>query len=396
MLRNLAAVITALILMLTPSGCAAARTGEDEDIPFFQDDGAVISESPSGEPKATFTAEPMEVQPEPQESTGPVEILITAVGDVTLGGNRKDNPASTIYTKEFARQGNDYAFAFRNVRDIFETDDLTIVNFEGTFTTRTAGNGNTFQFRVDPDHVKVLTSSSVEMATFENNHAMDFGQGGLDDTITTLNNAGIPWARAGTPAIRDVNGVKVGMLAYMTLNNPYENVTEQMQADIPALRQLCDVVIVYYHWGEEAEYTPHSRQLTLGRATIDAGADLVLGAHSHRVNPIELYNGRYIVYSLGNFSFSGNSLPSDMDTFIFQLKLIVDGDTVRTGDMRIIPSRISSKTDTNDFAPTPFKEGSTQFNRVISKMISNGKNMLYALTEYPTQWPESNEPQPAQ
>jgi poly-gamma-glutamate synthesis protein (capsule biosynthesis protein) len=394
-MKRIIPAILALLMILILSGCALAQneTEPDEgDIPFFTEGGAVIDESPSEPaqpaPQASFTAKPMETVIETPMASGPVEILISAVGDVTLGGNRKGNPSSTIYTKEFARQGGDYAFAFRNVREIFEKDDLTIANFEGTFTDHTGGNGNTYQFRISADHVNVLTAGGVDMVTFENNHALDFGQTGLDDTIAALNSAGIPWARAGTPAIRAVNGVKVGMLAYMTLNNPYENVTAQMQADVPALRQLCDVVIVYYHWGEEAVFTPHSRQLALGRATVDAGADLVLGAHSHRVAPIELYNGRYIVYSLGNFSFSGNSMPSDMDTFIFQIKLAVEDGAVSTRGMRIIPSRISSTASTNDFAPTPYAADSSQEKRVVRKMIDYGRNMLYALKDYPTQWRE--------
>ena len=91
---------------------------------------------------------------------------------------------------------------------------------------------------------------------------------------------------------------------------------------LAALRaQGCQIVIVSYHWGEEKDYVPNERQVPLGRATIDAGADLVIGHHSHRINPIEVYKGKYICYSLGNFSFAGNTRPDDMDTFIFQQRL---------------------------------------------------------------------------
>lgn len=114
------------------------------------------------------------------------------------------------------------------------------------------------------------------------------------------------------------------MLAYQTFNGNYKNIYASIEGDIQALRDAgCALVIVSYHWGEEKDYVPNERQVPLGRATIDAGADLVIGHHSHRMNPIELYKGKYICYSLGNFSFAGNAKPKDMDTYIFQQRFRV-------------------------------------------------------------------------
>ena len=382
MLRKFVVICACMLLALLPGGCVSAEAPGA---------GMIIVDDIGGDGEASSVV-PLTDEPsaEPQESSDaqdePVEIIISAGGDVTLGGNRKGNPSSTIYTREFERQGRDYGFPFRNVREILSSDDVTIMNFEGTFTTSSSGNGNTYQFRVDSEHVEALTGGSVEMVTIENNHIRDFGQQGFDDTTGTLDANGIAYACEGHLATYNVKGVTVGMLAYQTFNGGYERVYARLDGDIAAAREACDIVIVYYHWGEEKDYKPNSKQIALGRATADAGADLVLGSHSHRINPIELYKGKYIVYSLSNFSFSGNSMPSDMDTFLFQVKLNVSGGTVEAGDMRIIPMRISSRTDTNDFAPTPYKEGSSAARKVVDRMIKEGKNLDYALRDYQTEW----------
>ena len=81
----------------------------------------------------------------------------------------------------------------------------------------------------------------------------------------------------------------------------------------------------------------------------------MVGHHSHRINPIEEYNGKYIVYSLANFAFAGNTKPSDMSTFIFQIKFRVkDGEVTTPDGFIIIPARISSNTSYNDFIITPY------------------------------------------
>ena len=321
-------------------------------------------------------------------------ITITATGDVTLGGNMRDNPASNIYTRALAAHDGDLSYFFANLYDVFASDDMTLVNFEGTLTgvTRPATK-NEFCFRADPSHVLALSLSGIEAVSLENNHIMDFGQQGFDDTVSALESQGIVWAGDGHMGLYTVRGVRIGMLAYQTFNGAYADLYERVPLEIEQARQLCDILIVSYHWGAEKDYAPNSNQIRLGRLTIDAGADLVLGHHSHRVNPIECYNGRYIVYSLANCCFSGNARPDDMDTFIFQIRFTVEDGRAVSSAFRVIPASISSVTGTsgkssgdNDFAPTPFAAGSAAAQRVIDKLIRNGKKLDYAVGSYPTEW----------
>jgi poly-gamma-glutamate synthesis protein (capsule biosynthesis protein) len=114
-----------------------------------------------------------------------------------------------------------------------------------------------------------------------------------------------------------------------------------------------DLIIAYYHWGTETHYRASANQRALGRFTIDAGADLVLGAHPHVIQGIEEYNGKNIVYSLANFSFGGNRRPFDMDTFIFQQTFtFVNGVLQDTNETNIIPARVTSLQSYNNYQPT--------------------------------------------
>lgn len=325
---------------------------------------------------------------------GSVEILISAAGDATLGGNMRGNPSSNMYTKELAAQDGDLAYFFANVYDIFSQDDMTIVNFEGTLTESRSHSGDDYCFRAPPEHAQVLTLGSIEAVAFENNHIKDFKEEGYQDTLDTLESYGIVYSTEAHMGVFEVRGVSIAMLAYQLFGNQYPRLHEQVPKDIAAAKAEHDIVIVSYHWGNEKDFKPHDRQVSLGRATIDAGADLVLGHHSHRINPIEYYNGKYIVYSLANSSFSGHTGPDNMDSFIFQQKFLVEDGEVTPGDFRIIPCSISSitaasgaETGRNDMAFTPFEPGSKGALRVVERMLKEGKGLEYAVTEYPTQWP---------
>ena len=329
-----------------------------------------------------------------QLNDGSIVVTVSATGDVTIGGDtRKKN--KSIFDKQLEKEASGLAFPMENVKGVFEADDMTIVNFEGTLTNGKSKTKNSFSFAAPPEYVQVLTTGDIEAVSLENNHIMDHGDAGYADTCQTLDNAGIVYSgHLGSGMYTTETGVTIGMLSYQTFNGKYPAIYEAMPGDIAALReQGAQIVIVSYHWGEEKDYVPNERQVPLGRATIDAGADLVLGHHSHRMNPIEEYNGKYICYSLGNFSFAGNSRPDDMDTFIFQQRFIVRPDgTAENGGFRILPCSISSQEKINDFKPTLSDEENAA--RIVERLLElNGKFEknskkfgVAAVEDYPTEW----------
>ena len=329
------------------------------------------------------------------QDDGSVIVTISATGDVTIGGDTRKSGKS-VFDKQLEKEPSGLSFPLENVRAIFECDDMTLVNFEGTLTTAKSATKNTYSFAAPPEYVQVLTSGDVEAVSLENNHVMDHGKAGYEDTCQTLAGAGILYSgHLGSCIYTTDTGVSIGMLSYQTFNGNYTNIYNSIESDIKALRDAgCPIVIVSYHWGEEKDYVPNERQVPLGRATIDAGADLVIGHHSHRMNPIEEYKGKYICYSLGNFSFAGNTRPDDMDTFIFQQRFRVTADGAAQNEgFRIIPCSISSQENVNDFKPTP-KEGDA-VDKVVQRLLGLNRDFekkfkstgVTAVTQYPTAWP---------
>ena len=380
---------------------AAAAFAEFDDqevtIVFYDENGVPITGDDAipdadGDGLADITPEP-EPTPDPAlpvyEPDGSILLTMSFTGDVTIGSDPRKS--KSIFNDELKKQDGDIHFPFRNTRDIFLEDDLTMINFEGTLTTAKPNNRKRdyqFLFRADPSYAEILPAAGIDTVSFENNHADDMGEQGLKDTKENLLAVGVTYASEGEPCTMILKGVKIGSLAYQGWRDRKEDVLARLPVDIGDLRaQGCDIVIVSFHWGNEKDYSPTETQIALGRSAVDFGADLVIGHHSHRINPIELYNGKYICYSLGNFSFAGNSNPDDMSSFIFQIRMRVKDGAVTNDAIKIIPIRISSRTDRNDFIPTPYEDQS-KCETVISVMKNNGKNLQYALEEYPLAWPD--------
>jgi len=383
-----------LLLVLCAIGFMQSLAEEDGDVSladYFAGQGGNGNAGKAAESldKPEEAQAPADTTRPVYELDGSVVLTLSFAGDVTIGSNIQSSGIS-IFERELTKQKGDITFPFRNVKDILEADDLTVVNFEGTLTTagkNPSKRNNDFLFRAPPEYVSMLSWGGVDAVAFENNHAMDMGEEGNRGTKQVLLNAGIPYACEGEPAVLTVRGIKVGLLAYQTFGGRHDALIEKVPVDIAALRaDGCQVVVVNYHWGEELDYRPNDNQVRLGRATVDGGADLVIGHHSHRINPIEFYKGKYICYSLGNFSFAGNNKPKDMATYIFQVKLRVKDGVVTDNSFIIIPCRISSRTDYNDFAPTPYtKEQNVE--SVVRVLKENGRKLEYAVQEYPLKWP---------
>ena len=276
-------------------------------------------------------------------------VTMTAVGDCTLATGINADPNGSFKSVAESLNG-DYSYFFKNVSPIFSEDDLTIVNFEGTLSNQGTRQDKQFAFRGKPEYVQILTSSSVEAANLANNHSADYGDVSLSDTIKYLNEAGISNFIGTNTAIRDVNGISVGLVGIDALD---ETEAAKLENVIGSVKSLgAQLVIVSIHWGEEKATAPNDTQTELAHKAIDAGADLVLGTHPHVLQGIEKYNGKYIAYSLGNFCFGGNNNPADKDTVIYrQTFTFVDGVMQEDDNMTLIPATISGHDEYNDYQP---------------------------------------------
>ena len=272
-------------------------------------------------------------------------VTMTAVGDCTLATDINADPNGSFKSVAESLNG-DYSYFFKNVSPIFSEDDLTIVNFEGTLSNQGTRQDKQFAFRGKPEYVQILTSSSVEAANLANNHSADYGDVSLSDTIKYLNEAGISNFIGTNTAIRDVNGISVGLVGIDALD---ETEAAKLENVIGSVKSLgAQLVIVSIHWGEEKATAPNDTQTELAHKAIDAGADLVLGTHPHVLQGIE----KYIAYSLGNFCFGGNNNPADKDTVIYrQTFTFVDGVMQEDDNMTLIPATISGHDEYNDYQP---------------------------------------------
>ncbi len=288
-----------------------------------------------------------------EQEAEPVSITISAAGDCTLGTDENFN-ASTSLNAYYDSNGP--AYFFQNVKSIFDADDLTIVNMEGTLTESTSRQDKTYAFKGPAEYTQILTDGGVEAANLANNHSRDYGEQSYTDTIAALDAAGITSFGYDRTAVMDVNGVKVGLVGTYELADGM-GCEDEMISNIKAVEeQGAQIVIVSFHWGLEKENYPTENQVNLAHSAIDNGADLVLGHHPHVLEGIEVYNGKNIVYSLGNFCFGGNSNPSDKDTMIFQQTFTVqNGELVEDNVTNIIPCSISSESGRNNYQPTPLE-----------------------------------------
>lgn len=287
------------------------------------------------------------------EENGRIEITISAAGDVSLG-NHQDQNYPYSFNQEYDNAENESYF-FQNVYDIFSADDMTLVNLEGVLTlSEERDTTRTYNIKGAPEYAKILTAGSVEAVSMGNNHRLDYGEAGTVDTVAALEAENIVYAYDSNIGIYETKGIRIGYFSINVLAWGSRS-AELAEEVISTLKEeKVDLIIATIHWGIEGEYYPENTQMNLGRTCIDLGADMVIGTHPHVIQGIECYEGKYIVYSLGNFCFGANRNPADKDTFIYQQTFTFeDGIKQEESEVNIIPCSLSSVSSRNDFQPTP-------------------------------------------
>ena len=346
--------LTGLILFRVgqePSGTTPTTTGTAEETTLS-----------TTQPTTAPTVETTEATTAPTEPQ-PIRYVLTFVGDCTMG-----NQKGASLTGGFVGTiGQDYDYPFSDVIDIFQNDTATFINLEGPLTESNNSADKMFVFKGPKEYINILTQGSVEFANVANNHSYDYGEQGYQDTVTLLKDHGIAYADHKKHTIFEVDGLKIGVYSVAGAYN-----TVGLAENIKALKKAgADIVIASMHWGEEYYYVANLDQTIIARAAIDAGADIVYGHHPHVLQKIEQYKDGIIFYSLGNFSFGGNSSPADKDTAILQQEFIryPDG-TLEMGELTIIPCYVTGILEYgNDYKPTPIPETDEEaYQRVLTKL----------------------------
>lgn len=221
--------------------------------------------------------------------------------------------------------------------------DLFMINNEFSIGTRGERlKGKTWTFQVKPERIQILKDLGADIVGLANNHVYDFDEIGFLDTLEHLKQADMPYVGAGKNLEQAAkgfyfvkNGYKIGIVAascaeknYFTPiaeeNRPGIMGTYDSTDFVEAIKKAdaqCDYLVVYVHWGTENTTKLDQNQIDFAREYIDAGAEAVIGGHSHCLQGMEFYKNAPIVYSLGNFWFNSKSLDSCVVTLNFDREL---------------------------------------------------------------------------
>jgi len=205
-----------------------------------------------------------------------------------------------------------YDFFFTNLAPLFQEADLVVANLEGPITKFSSqsvgtlpGSPKNFIFTFSPAVVETLAKNNFYLLNLGNNHILNFGLEGLAQTKNYLKVAGIGYfGNTGDDEERyfiwQKDNLKIGFVNY---NQFVPNGFALAKEDILKARPQADLIILYAHWGEEYQEEPNKLIKEQAHQLAEAGADLIIGSHPHVVQPAELYQGKKIYYSLGNFLF---------------------------------------------------------------------------------------------
>ena len=330
-----------LVLLLLVSSCGRGEAIESGTRP-------TLAHGPA-------TDEPMHHRrppPDPEAATEPPEGARPVT--IAFGGD--------IHFESYLRTGLvDRPFELLDpVAELMAGADIAVANLETTITERGTPVEKAFNFRAPPVAFDALRAAGIDVVSMANNHGLDYGLEGLEDSLRSAEDADFPVIGIGrnadeayAPWSTEVNGQRVAIIAATqvldaslvtawTATDDQPGLAsakdrERLVEAVEAARADHDTVVVFLHWGIEGQTCPAARQVELSDRLIDAGADLVVGGHAHRLQGGGRKGEALVHYGLGNFVFYTDSGPGT-DSGV--LLVTVDGRTV--DDYEWVPARLRS------------------------------------------------------
>jgi poly-gamma-glutamate synthesis protein (capsule biosynthesis protein) len=299
-------VFGAAVVALAGVAVFLAISADDKLGPGAFTQRAITASPSAGSPPSSPTPRP---SPSPVIRRG--HLLIHGTGDVSLDPQ---------YISTFSTYG--YGYAWSGLGGLFQRDDLTVINLECAVSNLGSPVPKEFNFSCDPAALPAARAAGVEVANLGNNHAYDYGPEAIVDSRRNLVRAGIAPVGAGgspaeatKPAVFRIKGWRIAVVGIDEVVDPYPEAIAApghpgtacghdvgcMVRAIRAADRKADLVIVVIHWGVELDTQPRDYQVEQAHQFINAGADIIFGSHSHRLEPMETYRGRPIFWGLGNF-----------------------------------------------------------------------------------------------
>jgi gamma-polyglutamate biosynthesis protein CapA len=223
-------------------------------------------------------------------------ITLITTGDVLL--------ARSVNSK--TSRLNDFKWPFINVADVLRSADIAFINLETPLIENCSSTDGGMIFCGNQKNIEGLIFAGIDIVNVANNHMENYGETGVLKTANLLEENGIIVSGLPGSKYKNINGVNIAFLGYndVGISNYVSSANKELIfREITEARNNADVVIVQFHWGEEYTTKISDRQKELAYLALDSGADLVIGNHPHWIQPIEIYKGKLITYSHGNFIF---------------------------------------------------------------------------------------------
>lgn len=359
-LLRFAALMIALAFVFAGTACR----GNDVVVDIGHDTPAPTAK-PTTLPTAEPTPEPT-AEPTPEPTPAPVHATLMFVGDLMCLSSQQRGAK-----QQAGGSGYDFSPSFAYVREVFNNADCVIGNLETSLSH--SWPYATEQLNIDgmpncngpKQYLGALKFAGFDALVLANNHCCDAGVQGIIETTQAVEEYGFPYTGlfrekdAQRFVILDVKGIKVGLLSYAEFYNSKDKAVreagceymintyskERIAEDIAAARAAgAELIVAYNHWGAEHTHQPTPKVVTHAQEMADAGVDIIIGSHSHAVQPVvwlTAADGRQVLcaYSMGNFvSSMGRSTAND--TFIAEIGIVREGGSVRVESEKYHPCRV--------------------------------------------------------